>query len=253
MTALSAHSWPEVPSGALLLVPVGSLEQHGPHLPLDTDAVIAVEVTGRVAAHLLEDGPVTVAPPILLGASGEHHGFAGTLSIGTDALAALLVELVRSAELWTPRVVFVNAHGGNVFALERAVVQLRAEGHGTSWVACATEELDLHAGRGETSIMLHLRPGMVTMRHAAAGNTAPLAELLPTMVTGGVRAVSSNGVLGDPTGASAEEGRMLTAEITRDVLRRVRHGVPDHRGMLTEPAGARADAPASRPRGRVGA
>lgn len=249
MTALSAHAWPDVPADALLLVPVGSLEQHGPHLPLDTDTVIAAEVAGRVAAHLLEDGPVTVAPPITLGASGEHHGFAGTLSIGTDALATLLVELVRSAELWTPRVVLVNAHGGNVFALERAVTQLRDEGHATAWVACATEGLDLHAGRGETSIMLHLRPRAVAMQRAEPGNTAPLADLLPTLMTSGVRGASANGVLGDPTGASAEEGRLLTAEITRDVLRRVRHGVPDHRGMLTAPAVPATSAAAAR--GRV--
>lgn len=233
MTALSAKTWPEIRPGTLLLVPVGSLEQHGPHLPLDTDTVIAAEVAGRVAAHLLEDGPVLVAPPLTLAASGEHHGFPGTLSIGTDALAAMLVELVRSAALWTPRVVFVNAHGGNVFALEQAVSRLRAEGHDTAWAACATEDVDLHAGRTETSIMLHLRPAAVDLRRAEPGNSAALTDILPTLMSGGVKAVSPNGVLGDPTGADAEEGRMLVATITRDVLRRVRHGAPDHRGMLT--------------------
>lgn len=240
MTALSAKTWPEVRPGTLLLVPVGSLEQHGPHLPLDTDTVIAAEVAGRVAAHLLEDGPVLVAPPITLAASGEHHGFPGTLSIGTNALAGLLVELVRSAELWTQRVVFVNAHGGNVFALEQAAAQLRADGHDTAWAACATEDVDLHAGRTETAIMLHLRPESVDLPRAEPGNTAALPDILPTLMSGGVKAVSPNGVLGDPTGASADEGRVLVAQITRDVLRRVRHGAPDHRGRLASPTPVRS-------------
>ncbi|MDT9595288.1 mycofactocin biosynthesis peptidyl-dipeptidase MftE [Nocardioides zeae] len=245
--ALTARPWPDVTPGALLLVPVGSLEQHGPHLPLDTDSVIAAEVAGRVAAHLLGDEQVLVAPPLTYAASGEHHGFPGTLSIGTDALAHLLVELVRSAQLWTPRVVLVNAHGGNVFALEKAVAQLREEGHDTAWAACATEEVDLHAGRTETSMMLYLRPSAVDLRRAEPGNTASLPDLLPTLMTGGVRAASPNGVLGDPTGASAEEGRTLTAEIVRDVLRRVRHGAPDHRGLLQAPAPGRAGTPESAP------
>lgn len=234
--ALSSRTWPDVEPGTLLLVPVGSIEQHGPHLPLDTDGVIAAEVAARVAVHLLDEVSVLVAPPLLFAASGEHHGFPGTLSIGTDALATLLVELVRSAELWTPRVVFVNAHGGNVFALEKAVRQLREEGHDTAWVACATEDVDLHAGRTETSIMLHLRPTVVDLRRAEVGNTGSLTEILPTLMSGGVKAVSANGVLGDPTGATAEEGRCLVAELVRDVLRRVRRAAPDARGHLAAPA-----------------
>ncbi|WP_052337193.1 mycofactocin biosynthesis peptidyl-dipeptidase MftE [Nocardioides alkalitolerans] len=230
--ALTPRSWPDVETGGLLLVPVGSIEQHGPHLPLDTDSVIAGEVASRVAVHLADEVPVLVAPPIVYGASGEHHGFPGTLSIGTEVLTTLLVELVRSAQLWADRMVFVNAHGGNVFALTAAVTRLRAEGHDAAWVACATEEVDLHAGLTETSIMLHLRPADVDVRRAEAGCTDALSEILPTLMSGGVRAVSPNGVLGDPTGATAEHGRVLVAGIVRDVLHAVRHGLPDERGLL---------------------
>src|SRR4051794_27413330 len=95
----------------LVLVPVGSTEQHGPHLPLDTDTVIATAVAHGVAAEL----PGTwVAPPISYGSSGEHQSFPGTASIGTEALTHVLVELARSMRTWASRVVFVNAHGGNV-------------------------------------------------------------------------------------------------------------------------------------------
>lgn len=216
-TSLATAVWPDVPARPLLLVPVGSLEQHGPHLPMDTDTVIAVAVTERVAV-LLDQTPVVVAPPIAYGSSGEHQSFPGTVSIGTDALVHVLVELVRSARTWAERVVFVNGHGGNVTALRRATEQMRAEGHDVDWVACATEEVDLHAGRTETSLMLHLRPDSVRRERAEVGNTASLAELLPAMMAGGVAAVSPNGVLGDPAGASAEMGARVLEEMARGLV-----------------------------------
>ena len=93
-----------------------------------------------------------------------------------------------------------------------------AEGHDVTWVPCATEEVDLHAGRTETSLMLHLRPGDVRLDRAEAGNTGPLTELLPLMMAGGIKAVSPNGVLGDPTGATAEEGATVLASMADDVV-----------------------------------
>lgn len=215
---LANATWPETEGAGLVLVPVGSLEQHGPHLPLDTDTVIAEAVTREVAARLMG---AWVAPPIAYGASGEHQGFSGTTSIGTDVLRLVAVELVRSLRIWASRVVFVNAHGGNVRAISGAVGQLTAEGHDVSWVPCATEDHDLHAGFTETSLMLYLRPAAVRVERAEAGCTAPLTEILPTMVTGGVHAVSPNGVLGDPTRASAEEGRWLFRALADDVCDRL--------------------------------
>jgi creatinine amidohydrolase len=132
-----------------------------------------------------------------------------------------VLELTRSMRTWAQRVVFVNAHGGNVPALHQAVGQLVVEGHDVAWVACATEEVDLHAGRTETSLMLHLRPGAVRLDLAEAGNTDTLEVLLPKMLAGGVKAVSANGVLGDPAGASAEEGASLLAAMVDDVVRAV--------------------------------
>ncbi|UUW90453.1 mycofactocin biosynthesis peptidyl-dipeptidase MftE [Pimelobacter simplex] len=220
--ALAAATSPGLPAGATVLVPVGSIEQHGPHLPLDTDTVIATAVATEAARLLaLRDYDVLVAPALSYGSSGEHQDFAGTSSIGTDVLHQVVVELTRSMRTWAARVVLVSAHGGNLTALRGAVRQLADEGHDVSWVACATEDVDLHAGRTETSLMLHLAPWNVRVDRAEAGNTGTIEELLPAMIAGGVKAVSPNGVLGDPAGASAEEGAVVLASMVGDVVRAV--------------------------------
>ncbi|MER5756354.1 creatininase family protein [Streptomyces sp. NPDC002088] len=168
---LARSVWPEIPKAALVLVPVGSTEQHGPHLPLGTDSVIAETVARRTARQLTHEH-VLLAPCITYGASGEHAGFPGTVSIGHEALHVLLVETVRSLSLWAGRVVFVK-------------------------------------------LMAH-----------------------------GVRAVSPSGVLGDPAGATAEEGRALLRAMVSAAVRLITEGDVDARGRL---AGA-GDTP--RPAGR---
>jgi creatinine amidohydrolase len=216
---LSTMTSPEVSAFGtrVLLIPVGSLEQHGPHLPLDTDTRIAVALADAVVEQRSD---ALVAPAIAFGSSGEHEGFAGTLSIGGEALAVLLVELVRSNRDFA-HVVFVNGHGGNLDALQRAASQLVAEGHSVVAFSPSVPGGDAHAGRTETSLLLHLDPSMVRLELAQAGATEPLADLLPRMRADGVRAVSPNGVLGDPHGASAEEGAELFATLVADLGARV--------------------------------
>ncbi|MCP2254999.1 creatinine amidohydrolase [Prauserella aidingensis] len=198
---LGRARWPEV-GESVLAVPLGSTEQHGPHLPLDTDTTIAAALARGLAARVPD---VVVAPAVPYGASGEHAGFPGTLSIGTQALERLLVELGRSADRFRG-VVFVNGHGGNVEALHAAVRLLRSEGRRVLAWAPSGQPDDSHAGRTETSAMLRLRPDDVRLDVAEAGTTAPLPELLDALRDGGVGAVSANGVLGDPAGASADDG-----------------------------------------------
>jgi creatinine amidohydrolase len=190
----------------LLLVPLGSCEQHGQHLPLDTDTRIGVAIANAVGARRDD---LLIAPPLNFGASGEHEGFAGTLSIGSDALRIVLVELARSLGPEFGGLVLLSWHGGNADAVRQAVTQLRVEGHRVLSIAPTVPSGDAHAGRTETSIMLSLAPGAVRMDRAAAGDTRPLTELMPLLRQGGLRAVTETGVLGDPAGASAAEGAEL--------------------------------------------
>jgi len=247
---LADTRWPDVERAArrVLVVPVGSLEQHGPHLPLDTDTRIAAEVARRACAG--RPG-VAIAPAFAIGASGEHAAFPGTLSIGLQALATCLIEVGRHASLHWPALLLVNGHGGNAAAITGAVRTLRHEGRNcTAWHA-SLPEADAHAGRFETSIMLALAPQAVRTGAAAAGDRRPLAELMPVLAASGVRAVSPNGVLGDPAGASAGEGERLLARLTAALNRaldallgRVSPQGDPPRSPLG-PAGPRGDPPRS--------
>jgi len=204
-------SWTEIAARGrrcLLIVPLGSYEQHGPHLPLDTDTCIAAALAERA----VELPFVVVASPLAYGASGEHRGFPGTLSMGTACLAEVVVELVRSARTSCSGVVVVNAHGGNGEALELARRRCQAEGDQVRVWNATIESGDAHAGRTETSLMLAIAPDSVRLGAIHPGRLEPLQQLWPELRSAGVRAVSPNGVLGDPTLASADEGlRILEA------------------------------------------
>ncbi len=199
-------------ASALLLVPLGATEQHGPHLPLSTDTEIAL----ALATALAQRREALVAPPIAYGASGEHQAFAGTISVGQEALRLFLIELVRSASTSFGRILLICAHGGNRQPVAQAVGQLRKEGRAVrAFFPCFGG--DAHAGRCETSIMLSVRPAAVDLATAAPGNDAPLRQLMPVMVREGVHAVSPNGVLGNPAGASAEQGEALLCAALADL------------------------------------
>lgn len=215
---LGSRAWPEVGT-PVVVVPVGSFEQHGPHLPLDTDTRIAV----ALAAALCDANPgCLLGPTVSVTASGEHAGFPGTLSIGTAATQAVLVELARSAD-WAAGVVFVNGHGGNAEALRAAARMLGDEGRRVLGWSPRTPGGDLHAGRTETSLMLHLAPDAVRSHAAAAGPQPSLAEL----VDHGVQRLSPTGVLGDPAGASAAEGAELFRTLSDDLIEAVRRWIRD--------------------------
>lgn len=237
---LADRPWPDV-GRPLVLVPLGSTEQHGPHLPLDTDTTIASIVCDALVARLIaDDVDAVVAPAIAYGASGEHEGFPGTISIGTAALTTLLVEYGRSASAWAGRIVFVNGHGGNVEALTQAVPLLVHEGRDAAWLPCAPDpallerdvRVDAHAGRTETSMLLAAVPDRVRADRIEPGNDAPLRELMPGLRSGGTRQVSANGVLGDPRDAAADEGRLLIDAIVGGTWARLCSGRADARGCL---------------------
>ena len=203
--------------GSILAIPLGSTEQHGPHLPLSTDTDIAVALSRRLAS---ERSDVLVGPEIAYGSSGEHAGFAGTISIGQAALELLLVELGRSACETFEHLLLVSAHGGNASAVTRAVETLRYEGRDVS-VFMPRWQGDPHAGHPETALQLAISPALVRPELAEVGDLRPLSKTLPLLRAGGVRAVSANGVLGDPRGATALAGSVLLEEMTASLVSHV--------------------------------
>jgi len=220
-TSLGDRAWTEIGS-PVLVIPIGSTEQHGPHLPVDTDTRIALALAH--AAARIVDG-VAVSPPIPITASGEHDGFPGTLSIGSDLMTRVVIEIVRSAR-WSPRIALVNGHGGNHRAVTAAVSQLVAEGHAVSaWWPSEVSDLagvdpgdDLHAGLIETSVLLHLEASAVRAEAIAPGPTVSIADL----AADGIALHSASGVIGDPTEANAELGRAILSRWTDSLVEHLR-------------------------------
>lgn len=195
-----------------LLIPLGAIEQHGPHLPLNTDTLIASGVAEAVAD--VRDDTV-VAPALPYGSSGEHSGFPGTLSLGQAALETALVELVRSAAGFRD-VTLVSWHGGNAEPVARAVARLCAEGQTVHLWEPHVDGGDAHAGRVETSLMLALAPDLVRDERPV-GATQQIDELLPRLRENGVAAVSPNGVLGDARDATADDGHRLLERFVAEI------------------------------------
>ncbi|GAB3584719.1 mycofactocin biosynthesis peptidyl-dipeptidase MftE [Amycolatopsis endophytica] len=211
---LADLAWPELGARRLLAVPLGAVEQHGPHLPYTVDTEIATELCRRLGHQRPE---IVVAPGLPYGSSGEHAGFPGTLSIGQEATELVVTELVRSADDFAG-VLLVSAHGGNALPVHRAVRRLRYEGRNVRVWSPDGPAGDTHAGHLETSVMLALRPESVRTHRFQAGNTEPLPGLIDRLRAEGVRGVSPNGVLGDPHGASAETGHATLRRWTEALL-----------------------------------
>lgn len=200
MVELGARTWTEV-EHPIVVVPVGSCEQHGPHLPLHTDTIVATALARDLAARRTD---CVLAPAITITASGEHQGFPGTLSIGTEVMAGVAIELTRSAD-WAAGVVFVNGHGGNGTAMQRAADVFEQERREVLIWWPHLPDGDPHAGHTETSLMLALAPDQVRLDAAEAGPIPAMVDL----VRHGVRPLSPSGVLGDPAGANAEHGQAI--------------------------------------------
>ncbi len=210
----------------IVIIPAGSIEQHGPHLPLHVDSLIASELARAAAASVNDRINVLVAPTLSLGCSEEHMDFAGTLSLTPKTFISVALETVASLmQHGFDRFFFLDAHAGNMDALRLIVRILRSEKNalaaaGAYWDIAREAMLALpggtalvnHGGEIETSLMLHLRSDLVNMT-AAAPN--PLQWRSRYLAGGGVsygrmrRDIAPFGVNGDPTPASAEKGRML--------------------------------------------
>jgi len=204
-----------------LLLPLGSCRPHGPHLPMGTDAALAEAVADRVAELARTPPPVLVAPAVRHGAAGDPGGEPGTVSIGSEALVAVLVEVGRSTASWAGRLLVINGDSGNVPALAEAVLRLRGEGRDAAWLPCSLPGADARAGHVETSLMLALAPW--TVRVSAGGpaglRPAGAAHLHPA----------------GAGGACPGEGRRLLAELVDDALAALRAWCPGDDGRLRVP------------------
>ena len=222
---LDESSWTDVRDAApdVAVLPVGSTEQHGPHAPVSTDVLVAERVA-RDAGDRLDDA--VVLPSVPVGVSREHAAFDGTLYVSPSTFRSYVAETARSAP--AERVVVVNGHGGNVDALQEVCARLTRDDtapfatHWTWWRAVDLGEPSMgHAGRVETSVLLHLAPELVNEDSAAEGaeswgdyaETAPLAYDSDEF--------TDDGVVGDPTEATADEGRRLYEDAVDSLVRLV--------------------------------
>lgn len=226
---------------AIVIVPVASLEQHGPHLPVEVDSILGETVAARAAVNIQARGvPVLVLPVIWTGLSEHHMSFGGTITLDNAAFAAVIEGVVRSiVRLGFRRIVLLNAHGGNENALRTITDDLTPK-YGvpivqfTYWYAAAVAIAKIletqgglsHACEAETSMMLAVRPELV------ATNRIPLAKANTTpdvtgVVGGGVyrwRSIGSrsgSGVIGNPEAATAEKGERLFEAIATAVAEKL--------------------------------
>ncbi|WP_028921326.1 creatininase family protein [Pseudonocardia acaciae] len=202
---------------AVALLPIGSLEQHGPFLPLTTDTVIACTIAREIAAA----HPVRVLPPVTISCSHEHAAWPGTVSISPATLRAVVRDVADSLRAsGTPGLVLVNGHGGN-YVLGNVVqeagggmalyptVQEWQLAHAAAGLETSLDS-DMHAGELETSILLHAHPELVRPGYRSGDRIADDRRHLLTL---GLGAYTDSGVVGRPSLASAGKGGALLASL----------------------------------------
>ncbi len=225
-----------------VIVPLGALEQHGPHLPLDTDSLIAEAVADR-AAQTAEE--CMVVPGIPVGASSHHLAFPGTASLSDATLRSVMVEVIHTLLSHGFRGAYlVTGHAGNVGAMAAVMAELDPTERSRvvsfdDWPAqrdavhrVAEDQLGLdrelvgtHGGHFETSIMLAIAPDRVDMASAVAGHIGPAASASAKLRSEGMAALSPVGIIGDPRGATADAGERYLGALVDLVV----EGIEAHR------------------------
>jgi creatinine amidohydrolase/Fe(II)-dependent formamide hydrolase-like protein len=232
--AIGELTFPEIATRltarSILCLPVGSIEQHGPHLPLNTDAVLAEEIARRVIARWGETLDLWKLPIVSVSLAREHAWAAGTLSLSIEGITSLMRDLGRSIAraLPTRNLAIINCHGGNRGILDALIQDLQADCglnvcvlHPAIWAETmepAPALPDIHGGKMETSLMLALAPHLVHMDRIGPLNAQPDADAVRKIVldpavswpwTSDDKRISDSGVIGDARSASAELGQRL--------------------------------------------
>src|SRR5579871_277526 len=224
---------------SILCLPLGAIEQHGAHLPLATDMVVAEELTGALIARLGEELDLWRLPTVPIGLSREHDWAPGTLSLSVQGFAGLLKEIAREFARALParNLAIVNGHGGNRGMLENLLHELRSEfllnacvlhPFDLAKVAVKPAAPDVHGGLGETSVMLALAPDLVRRDLIAGHGAPPRPDAVSALIfdrgasfpwrTDDPR-LARGGVIGDPAAASAELGRAMVESFVEEARR----------------------------------
>ena len=234
-------SWTEVAelpdkANTVIVLPVGAMEQHGPHLPCSVDSTIAAGVVGHALAHLPADVPAYAMAPIVYGKSEEHLHFPGTVTLTGETLLATINEIGESVyRAGFRKLLFVNGHGGQPQVLEIAARELRLR-HGDfivvpsftwrvphvagQYLSALEKKLAMHAGHAETALMLALAPETVHMERAVINYPPafPSSLLSPDgrpACAWTARDFGPSGVIGDPTPATAEQGQEILESLAK--------------------------------------
>ncbi len=237
----SALTWPEVAElpnrdHTVLILPIGAIEQHGPHLPLKVDGAIVSTVLNRALAALDPAIPAYALPLLPYGKSNEHLGFPGTISLSATTLLATVVEIGECVyRAGFRRLILMNGHGGQPQVLDIAATDLhvkfpdlltfswfvwRGAPHYKSLLSEREGREGMHAGGAETSFMMAIAPELVKGDRAAidypdlpTGDGLTIGVKGPTATTWRTEDISKTGIIGDATDASAAVGDQLLAQL----------------------------------------
>ncbi|MCC3372672.1 creatininase family protein [Cohnella sp. REN36] len=218
---------------ALVILPIGAVEQHGPHLPVMTDALIGEATLTQALEMLPTDAQVWLLPPIAYGKSNEHLGFPGTVSISASTLQGLVMDIAASLKLsGFGKLLLFNTHGGNVdllnvvsreirIAHDMTVFYLSPSSLGGAEGVIDPEELEygIHGGDYETSIVMAIKPGWVQEQFLVSELPAMGGKKFLTL-EGRIRFawrmadISATGICGDATKATAAKGEIVQMRVT---------------------------------------
>ena len=214
---------------SILCLPIGSIEQHGPHLPLNTDVILAEEFTRRIIARWGDSLDIWQLPTLAISLAREHEWASGTMSLSVQGMTAFMRDIGREIARALParNLAIINGHGGNRGILEALAQDLRAEFglnicvlHPAAWaeVDANLEIPEIHGGKNETSMMLAIAPQLVRQDQIAQLKNPPSGEAVRTAIldravswpwTTDDKRIADMGVIGDAKAASAEFGERI--------------------------------------------